>query len=147
MAHLAFLDPTLRPDIPCPHDQERGHLSVKAHVEKHFPISFRESLATISPGLRNGGRRPAGMVQFHLWVCDLLSVLFGVMSDTDQIVMSLDNQAFISSHIKLDVKFCLGLEAFQQIMGFQKILDRGLKQSGHWVLLKNSGGRLGRPPA
>src|SRR5258706_701868 len=83
IAYLSFLCPTWCLDIPCPHDKERGHLLMEAHVEKHFPISIRESLATISPGLRNGCRRPAGMVQFHIRIRDQVTVLLEVMSDTD----------------------------------------------------------------
>jgi hypothetical protein len=71
---------------------------------------------------------------FHIRVRNQVAVLLKVMRDTDHGIMPFDHKAVISAHVKAYMEIGLSLELFKHFVRSQQMLDRGLKESGHWFL-------------
>ncbi len=107
---------------------------MKAQIHIGLVVKVDKLLASSAKHLSNRRGRPGGEMKLHFGVGDQVAVLLEVVSHTDQLIMPLDHETVKVGHIEAHMEVTLRLELLQQIMGFQKVLDRGLKRGRHRIL-------------
>ena len=86
-------------------------------------------------------------MQFHIGVGNQVAILLKVMRHADHVPVAFDHQRLVARLLEAHMEGVLLLEILQQVVGFQKMFDGGLKKGGHFGFLHTRiGGQPGRPP-